>query len=75
MFFVDIVSNEYDLDSNSYNEVNFEKDSENWQSAIKVKIESMCFNHIWELVKLPINVKSIDCKWIYKSKSGPDSSI
>ena len=38
-------------------------------------MESMYFNHVWELVQLPNNVKLIGYKWVYKRKSEPDGSV
>ena len=37
MFFGEVVSNKHDLDSSSYNEAISNKDSKNWQSAMKVE--------------------------------------
>ena len=71
MFLGEVVSDELDLDPISYNKAIFDKNSRNWQSAIKVEMESMYSNHIWELVEPPVNVKPISCKWVYKRKRGP----
>ena len=35
----------------------------------------MYSNHAWELVELPVNVKPIGYKWVYKRKRGLDGSI
>ena len=69
------VYNELDLDSNNYNKTIFDKDSKNWQSAMKVEMESIYSNHVWKLVELPVNIKSISGKWVYKRKRGPDDSV
>jgi Reverse transcriptase (RNA-dependent DNA polymerase) len=29
---------------------------------------SMAQNKVWNLVELPINFKTIGCKWVYKTK-------
>ncbi|KAA0063766.1 gag/pol protein [Cucumis melo var. makuwa] len=39
-----------------------------WVKAMDLKMESMYFNSVWELVDLPEGVKPIGCKWIYKRK-------
>ena len=41
MFLGKAISNELDLDPSSYNEAISDKDSENWQSVMKVEIESI----------------------------------
>ena len=38
-------------------------------------MESMYSNHVWKLVEPPTNVKSISCKWVYKTKKGPGGPI
>ena len=45
MFLGDVVSYELDLDSSRYNDVISDKDSGNWQSAMKVEMGSMYSNH------------------------------
>ena len=42
---------------------------------MKVEIESMYSNQVWELVDPPVNVKTTGCKWIYKRKRGPDGRV
>ena len=46
MFLVETVSNEHDLDPSDYNETISNKDSKNWQSAIKVWMMSISWNYI-----------------------------
>ena len=62
MLLGEAISYELDLNPSSYNKAIFDKDSENWQSVMKIKMESMYFNHICEHVKLLVNVKPIGCK-------------
>ncbi|RVW82191.1 Retrovirus-related Pol polyprotein from transposon TNT 1-94 [Vitis vinifera] len=50
-------------------------DREKWQEAMKLKIESMYSNSVWELVDLPEGIKPIGCKWIYKRKRGPNGKV
>ena len=35
---------------------------------MKVEMDFMASNRVWDLVKLPIGVKSIGCKWVFKTK-------
>ncbi|EXC08081.1 hypothetical protein L484_000922 [Morus notabilis] len=44
----------------------FEK--KKWQATMKLEIESMYSNLVWQLVDLPEKVKPIGCKWIFKRK-------
>ncbi|RVW44912.1 Retrovirus-related Pol polyprotein from transposon TNT 1-94 [Vitis vinifera] len=50
-------------------------DREKWQEAMKLEIESMYSNSVWELVDLPEGIKPIGCKWIYKRKRGPNGKV
>ncbi|KAL6321991.1 hypothetical protein AAG906_035911 [Vitis piasezkii] len=50
-------------------------DREKWQEAMKLEIESMYSNSVWELVDLPEDIKLIGCKWIYKRKRGPNGKV
>ena len=42
---------------------------------MKVEMEFMYSNHVWELVEPLVNVKPIGCRWIYKRKRRPDGSV
>ena len=33
------------------------------------------YNHTWEIVDLPLSVKTIGCKWIFERKLDPNVSI
>ena len=46
MFLGEALYDEFDLNPRNYNEVIFDKDSRNWQSAMKIEMESMCYNHV-----------------------------
>ena len=52
MFLGETISDKLDLDPSSYNEAIFDKNSRNWQSVMKVEMESMYSNHVWELIEL-----------------------
>ena len=38
-------------------------------------MEYIHFNLVWELIEPHVNVKTIECKWVYKRKRGPDSLV
>lgn len=44
-------------------------------NAMEQEMKFLERNEVWELVKLPKDQKTIDSKWVYKLKSGPDGSI
>ncbi|EXB95627.1 hypothetical protein L484_003312 [Morus notabilis] len=44
-------------------------DKEKWQAAMKLEIESMYSNLVWQLIDLPEGIKPIGCKWIFKRRS------
>ena len=42
---------------------------------MKIKMESVYSNQVWELVEPPTNIKPIGYKWVYKSKIGLDGKV
>ena len=46
-----------------------------WKEAINSDIESIMYDHNWEIVDLPPSAKTIGCKWIFKRKLKPAGSI
>nr|CAN70709.1 hypothetical protein VITISV_011817 [Vitis vinifera] len=50
-------------------------DAHLWKRAMEVKLESMYFNEVWELVKVPKGIKLIGCKWAYKRNKGVDGRV
>ena len=50
-------------------------DREKWQEAMKLEMESMYSNSVWELVDPPEGIKPIGCKWIYKRKRGANGKV
>ena len=51
--------------------VNFE----NWIDAIKDEMKSMEDNDVWDLVELPKGVKSVGCKWFFKTKRDSKGNV
>ena len=43
-------------------------ESELWYDAMKDEMNSMVTNKVWNLVTLPDGVKTIGCKWVFKTK-------
>ena len=50
-------------------------DSAKWLEAMKSEIGSMYENKVWTLVNLPNDRQAIENKWIFKRKTGADSSV
>ena len=44
------------------------KESNSWYNAMKEEMNSMASNRVWDLVELPDGIKSIGCKWVFKTK-------
>jgi Reverse transcriptase (RNA-dependent DNA polymerase) len=39
------------------------------------EIKSMYDNRVWDIVTLPEGVKSIGCKWIFKTKKDSEGNV
>ena len=63
------------IDLIDYDEAMSDVDAHIWQRAMEVKLESMYFNEVWELVKVPKGIKLIGCKWAYKRNKGVDGRV
>ena len=59
----------------NYEEVMMSPDSAKWLEAMKSEIGSMDENKVWTLVDFPDDRQAIDNKWIFKRKTGADSSV
>jgi len=44
------------------------KESNLWYNAMKDEMDSMSSNPVWDLVELPNGVKTIGCRWVFKTK-------
>ena len=62
------VSIESKYDPSTYEEAMADVDSAYWVKAMKVELESMDSNQVWDLVEAPANIKPIGYKWVYKRK-------
>jgi hypothetical protein len=50
-------------------------DAGDWKEAVCSEIDSTLSNGTWELSELPFGCKPIGCKWVFKKKLRPDSTI
>jgi len=62
-------------DPSTFRDAMDDSDKEEWQAAMKLEMESMHSNSVWQLVDLPEGVKPIGCKWIFKRKRGADGKV
>jgi len=46
-----------------------------WRIAMSNEVDAMEINKTWDLTTLPIGVKAIGCKWIFKIKYHADGTI
>nr|KYP46701.1 Retrovirus-related Pol polyprotein from transposon TNT 1-94 [Cajanus cajan] len=51
------------------------KESNLWYNAMKEEMNSMTSNQVWDLVELPHGVKSIGCRWVFKTKKDSQGNI
>jgi hypothetical protein len=48
---------------------------EHWLAAMKIELEALVKNNTWKVVELPLNIKPIGCKWVYKVKHKADGTV
>ena len=46
-----------------------------WQEAMKVKINSMNTNVVWDLEEIPNGARTVGCKWVYKKKCDSKENV
>eukprot|EP00253_Pinus_taeda_P032502 PITA_32502 len=46
-----------------------------WDAAINEEYRSLLANGTWDLVPLPKGRKLVRCKWVYRTKYGPDGKV
>jgi uncharacterized protein YqgQ len=49
--------------------------SHKWTKPMDEEIKSMYDNKVWDIVPLPDCVKSIGCKWIFKTKRNSEGNV
>eukprot|EP00253_Pinus_taeda_P007217 PITA_07217 len=46
-----------------------------WEAAMNEEYHSLLANDTWDLVPLPKGRKLVKCKWVYRTKYGPDGKV
>ena len=46
-----------------------------WDEAMNEEYHSLLANDTWDLVPLPKGRKLVRCRWVYKTKFGPDGKV
>ena len=49
--------------------------SSKWLEAMEDEIKSMNANKVWDLEIIPKRTKTVDCKWVYKTKLDSQGNI
>ncbi len=46
-----------------------------WKEAVRSEMDSIIANGTWEMTERPYGCKLVGCKWVFKNKLRPDSTI
>nr|GFB82657.1 hypothetical protein [Tanacetum cinerariifolium] len=59
----------------NYKAALLDPESKKWLDAINVEMQAMEDNHVWVLVELPPNARTIGSKWLFKKKTNMDGVV
>ncbi|KAL6328200.1 hypothetical protein AAG906_034343 [Vitis piasezkii] len=62
-------------DLTSYDQAINSENSTLWLYAMEEELKSMKDNEVWDLVELPKGIKTIGCKWIFKTKHDSKGNV
>ncbi|RVW71665.1 Retrovirus-related Pol polyprotein from transposon TNT 1-94 [Vitis vinifera] len=62
-------------DPTSYDQAINSENSTLWLYAMEEELKSMKDNEVWDFVKLPKGIKTIGCKWIFKTKHDSKGNV
>ena len=62
-------------DPTSYDQAISSENSTLWLYAMEEELKSMKDNEVWDLVELPKGIKTIGCKWIFKTKHDSKGNV
>lgn len=64
-----------DIEPNTFEEAVASVDRTKWMEAMKEELNSLVKNDTYDLVKLPKDMKAIECRWVFRIKRNKDGSI
>nr|GEV55207.1 hypothetical protein [Tanacetum cinerariifolium] len=59
----------------NYKAALLDPESDKWLNTMKVEMQSMKDNDVWDLVDLPPNGETVGSKWLFKKKTGIDGTV
>jgi hypothetical protein len=59
----------------SISEAYASQEADYWKEAVRSEMDSILANGTWEITDHPYGCKPIGCKWVFKKKLRPDSTI
>ena len=62
-------------DLTSFEETMSSDHSSKWLEAMEDEMKSMNVNKVWDLDIIPKGAKTVDCKWVYKTKLNSQGNI
>jgi Reverse transcriptase (RNA-dependent DNA polymerase) len=51
------------------------KNSSQWLEVMNDEMKSMKINEVWDFVELPVGVKHVGYKWVYKTKTDSQCNV
>ena len=62
-------------DPTSFEETMRSAHSSKWLEAMEDEMKSIKTNRVWKLETIPKGAKTVDCKWVYKTKHDSKGKI
>ena len=62
-------------DSFTVREVLNSSEQKEWQQAMEEEIESIHWNHVWDLVEPPLDRQIIGSKWVFKTMRNGNGTL
>ena len=66
--FMNVRNFQMEGDPTSFEEAMRSAHSSKWFEAMQDEIKSMSTNGVWDLERIHKGAKTVDCKWVYKTK-------
>jgi Reverse transcriptase (RNA-dependent DNA polymerase) len=59
----------------SFKQAIMSRNSSQWLEVMNDEMKSMEINEVWDFVELPVGVKHVDYKWVYKTKTDSQGNV